>query len=101
MNDPHDVFLSARDAARLRTLSRDLRMDKSRSHLAEELSALLADARIVAPEHLAADRVAGGARNARPQAGLGSDVQIAQRMPFTVQVRNATRALEEELENNP
>src|SRR5438067_603329 len=60
MKDPHEVFLSAPDAAELRALLGARVNNKARSHAVEELSALLAHARIVAPERLAADRVAIG-----------------------------------------
>lgn len=58
MKDPHDVFLSARDAAELRALLRE----RPASRIPDELAPLLAHARIVAPEHLPADRVAIGSR---------------------------------------
>ena len=58
MKDPHDVFLSAHDVADLRALLRS----RPASHAANELAPLLAHARIVAPEHLPAERVAIGSR---------------------------------------
>ena len=58
MKDPHEVFLSTHDAAKLRALLRE----RSGSHVASELGSLLAQARIVAREHLPADRTAIGSQ---------------------------------------
>jgi regulator of nucleoside diphosphate kinase len=58
MKDPHEVFLSTRDAAALRALLGK----RSGSPFASELAPLLAQARIVAPQHLPADRAAIGSK---------------------------------------
>ena len=61
MHDPHEVFLSLPDAARLRAVLRAREAaSPSRSYELEELASLLAEARILAPDRLPADRAAIG-----------------------------------------
>lgn len=61
MKDPHEVFLSLPDAARLRAILRAREAaSPSRSHDLDELASLLAEARILAPDRLPGDRAAIG-----------------------------------------
>ena len=61
MRDPHEVFISRRDADALGTLRRDLRSNGStEARVAKQLDALLRETGIVAPEVLAPDRIALG-----------------------------------------
>jgi transcription elongation GreA/GreB family factor len=60
MKDPHDVFLSIPDAARLAAVLRASEASPSASHATDELASLLAEARVLAPDRLPSDRAAIG-----------------------------------------